>query len=66
MRNNAIFGKSMEDPMNKVDVKLVAIRKQYLKWSFRATAIEKEECRINLHKRIYVRTSILDLRKALM
>ena len=56
----------MENLMNKVDVKLVAIRKQYLKWSFRATAIEKEECSINLHKRIYVRTSILDLRKALM
>ena len=31
---NAEF-KSVENPVNKIDVKLVTIRKQYLKWSFR-------------------------------
>ena len=29
-RNIAIFGKAIENPMNKVDVKLVTTRKQYL------------------------------------
>ena len=29
-RNIAIFGKGMENPMNKVDVKIVTTRKQYL------------------------------------
>ena len=31
LRNNVIFGKSIENPMNKVDVKIVTARKQYLK-----------------------------------
>ena len=30
LRNNAIFGKSMENPMNKVDVKTVTTEEQYL------------------------------------
>ena len=37
LRNNAIFGKSIENPTSKVDVKIVATGKQYLKWSFRPT-----------------------------
>ena len=32
LRNNAIFGNSTENPMNKVDVNTVTTRKQYLKW----------------------------------
>ena len=31
LRNNAIFGRSIENPKNKVDVKIVTTRKQYLK-----------------------------------
>ena len=31
LRNNVIFGKSIENPMSKVDVKIVTARKQYLK-----------------------------------
>ena len=37
LRNNSIFGKSIENPVNKVDVKIVTTRKQYLKWSSRPT-----------------------------
>ena len=32
LRNNAIFGNSTENPMNKVDVNTATTRKQYLKW----------------------------------
>ena len=61
-RNNAIFGKSIENPMTKFDVKVVNSRIQYLKWSFRLTfkrekqflngaiATEKQKCSINLNK----------------
>ena len=31
LRNNVIFGKSIENPMNKVDLKIMTARKQYLK-----------------------------------
>ena len=31
LRNNATLGKSIENSMNKVDIKLVTTRKQYLK-----------------------------------
>ena len=44
LRNNVIFGKSIENPMNKVDVKIVTARKQYLKGLFRPTCKrEKQE-----------------------
>ena len=73
LRNNAIFCKSIENLMNKVDMEIFITRKQYLKWSFRPTfkrekqfcdetiAREKEKCRTNLNKPIYIETSILDL-----
>ena len=32
-----MLGKTIENPMNKVDVKIVINRKQYLKWLFRTT-----------------------------
>ena len=31
LRNNAVCGKSIENAINQVDVKVVATRKQYLK-----------------------------------
>ena len=34
-RNNAIFGKSIENPLIKAGVKIATTRKQYLNWSFR-------------------------------
>ena len=78
IKNNSIFGKPIENPKNKVDVIIVTTRKQNVKWSFRpifkvekqfrneAIAIEKEKCRINLNKTIYIKRSILDLSKVLM
>ena len=56
--------------MKKVDVKIVTIRKKYLKWLFRPIfkrekqfcneeiAFEKEACKINLNKPIYNETGI--------
>ena len=34
LRDNDLFGKSIENPMNKVNAKIVTKRKQCLKWSF--------------------------------
>ena len=60
LRNNAIFSKSIENPIKNVDVKIVTTRRQYLKWSSRrifkiekqfrneVVATVKEKCRINL------------------
>ena len=42
LKNNAIFGKLIEILMNKVDVKIVTTRKQYLKWAFRPTCKKKK------------------------
>ena len=61
-KNDATFGKSIENPMNKASVTIVTTRKQYLLWPFRpafkrekqfrdgAIAIEREKCRINFNK----------------
>ena len=38
LRNIVIFNKPIENPMSKVDVKIVTTRKQYIKWSFRSTS----------------------------
>ena len=77
LQNNAIFGRSLENPVNKVDVKTVNTRKQYLKGIFRpafkkekhfrdgAIAIEKEKYITNLYKAIYIGTCRLDLSKVL-
>ena len=32
LKNNAAFGKLIENSMNKIDIKIVTTRKQYLKW----------------------------------
>ena len=57
--------------MNKVDVKAVTIRKQYLKWPFRpifkseklfcngAIAIKKGKFRIKISKQVYIETTIV-------
>ena len=72
-----MLGKTIENPINKVHVKIVTNRKQYLKWLFRTTfkkgkfcneaiAIEKKKHKINFNKTIHIRVSILDLSKVLM
>ena len=72
LRSNAIFGKLIENLMNKADIKILTNRKQYLKWPFglsfkrenyfrnEAIAIEKDKRRTNFNKTIYIGTSILD------
>ena len=32
LRNSTLFSKSIENPVNKFDVKIVPSRKDYLKW----------------------------------
>ena len=32
LRTTSIFGKSIKNPVNKVNVKIVTSRKQYLRW----------------------------------
>lgn len=68
----------IESPIDRDDVKIVATVKQYVKWSSRpnfkkekqfcnkTTASEKEKCRINPNKSIYIETSILHLSEVLM
>lgn len=34
LKSSVIFGKSIENPKNNVDVKFVNNREKYLKWSF--------------------------------
>ena len=69
LRNNAIFRKSIENSVNKVDLKIVGFRRQCWKWSFRPTfkrekirngalPTEKEKCRMNLNKPINIRSII--------
>ena len=31
--SNAVYGKTMENKKNRIDVKLVSNKKEYLKWS---------------------------------
>ena len=40
-RNNDIFGKSIEKPMKKIDIKFVTTRRQY-SWAFRPTFKRKK------------------------
>ena len=45
LRNNAVFGKLIKNPVNKIDVKIMTTRKQYFKYSLRPTfKIEKQLC----------------------
>ena len=37
LRNDTIFGESIENAINKADVKIVPTRKQHLNWSVRQT-----------------------------
>ena len=37
LMNNAVYGKAMEKLKNKIDVKLVSNKKDYLKWTSKAS-----------------------------
>ena len=70
-----MFSKSIENPINKFDVKIITNRKNYLKWLFRLTFgrkkqrlcgllnMEKDECRKKFNKLIDFRAAMLELSK---
>ena len=76
--NNAVYGKTMENLRNRIDVKLVSNKKDYLKWTSKPSymshkifnndlvAIHKNQAILMLNKHAYIGTCILELSKVLM
>ena len=76
--NYATYGKTMENLRNKIDVKLVSNKKDYLKWESKASymsykifdndlvAIRKNKVNLTLKKPAYIGMCILELSKVLM
>ena len=78
LMNNAVYGKTMESFRNRIDVKLVSNKKDYLKWISKPSymshkifdndlvAIRKNKVTLTLNKLAYVGMCILELRKVLI
>ncbi len=78
LMNNSVFGKTMENVRNRVNVKLVtdkeALNKLVKKPNFKRVnefdenlvAVHMEKATVKLYKPIYLKISILDLSKTLM
>ena len=78
LRNNAIHGKTIENLWNKVNVKLVNNKKDYLKYTWKPSymshkilennlvAIRKSEVSLKLNNSAYIRICILELSEVLM
>ena len=77
LMNNAIYGKTMENLRNRIDVKLVNNEKDYLKCTSKSNymshksdnnlvAIRKSKLALKLNKPAYIRMCILELTKVLM
>ena len=78
LMNNSVFGKTMENLRNRVDVRLVTEEKKFLKWVSRPTfvsskrfdenlvAVHKVKEVLTLNKPSYVGMCILDISKTLM
>ncbi len=78
LMNNAVFGKTMENVRNMINVKLVTnekdLNKLVKKSNYKGVnifhenlvAVHMEKSTVKLHKPIYLGMSILDLSKALM
>ena len=76
--NNSVYGKTMENLRNRIDVNLVSNKKDYLKWTSKLiymshkkiandlVAIRKNKVALTLNKREYIRICILELSKVLM
>ena len=76
--NNAVYGKTMEDVRNKIVLKLVSNKRDYLKWTYKPSyilhkifenelvAILKNKVALTLNKLGYIGMCILELSKALM
>ena len=78
LMNNAVYGKTMENVRNRIDVKLASNKKDYLKWSSKPNymsrkifdndlvAIRKNKVTLTLNKHAYIGLCILELSKVLM
>ena len=78
LMNNAVYGKAMENVRNRIDVKLVSNKKDYLKWAYKPSymshkifdndlvVIPKNKVTLTLNKPAYIGMCILELSKVLM
>ena len=76
--NNAVYGKAMENLRNRIDVKLVTNKKDYLKQTSKPhymshkifdndlVVIRKNKATLTLNKPAYIGMCILELSKVLM
>ena len=76
--DNAVYGKTMEKLRNRIDVKLLSTKRDYLKWASRPNytsckiydndlvVIRKNKGILKLNKPAYIGMCILELSKALM
>ena len=78
LMNNSVYGKTMENLRNRIDVRLVSNKKDYLKWIAKPSyipykifdndlvAIRKSQVTLTLNKPAYIGMCILELSKVLM
>ena len=78
LMNNSVFGKTMENIRNHMDIKLVTSNKKYLKYVMKPNfkdghpfskhlfAVEMGKTEIKMNKQVYLGQAILDLSKTLM
>ena len=76
--NNAVYGKTMENVKNRINVKLGSNKKDYLRWTSKPNymshkifdnglvALRKNKVTLTLNKPAYMGMCILELRKILM
>ena len=78
LMNNAVYGKTMENLRNRIDVKLVSNKKDYLKWTSKPSyishkifdndlvTIPKNRVTLMFKSPAYIGMCILELSKVLM
>ena len=78
LMNNAVYGKIMENLRNRIDVKLVSNKKDYLKWTSKPSymshkvfdndlvIMRKNKVTLTLNKPVYIGMCFLELSKVLM
>ena len=76
--NNTVYGKTMENVRNRIDVKLISNKKSYLKWTYKPSymshkvfendlvVIRENKVKLTLNKPAYIGMCILELSKVLM